>query len=159
MVVDIHKMITSNKLTSNLMKPWGSNYDRKSNSKSKSLRKKAFNKFTGPGNKIYLQVNFNPETGQIYKIYDQPSSSNDRCSMFHDISYSVAENIGKNDIKRLKHHADDKWLKCFKPRSPWDIAAYSAIKSKKVLGLGNNFTMNDLSEELNKPVINKFERK
>ena len=29
MVVDIHKMITSNKLTSNLMKPWGSNYDRK----------------------------------------------------------------------------------------------------------------------------------
>ena len=136
MVVDIHKMITSNKLTSNLMKPWGSNYDRKSNSKSKSLREKAFNKFTGPGNKIHLQVNFNPETGQIYKIYDQPSSSNDRCSMFHDISYSVAENIGKSDkdIKRLKHLADDKWLKCFKPRSPWDIAAYSAIKSKKSIG-------------------------
>ena len=50
-------------------------------------------------------------------------------------------------------------MKCFKPRSPWDIAAYSAIKSNKVLGLGNNFTMNDLSEELNKPVINKFPRK
>ena len=49
-------------------------------------------------------------------------------------------------------------MKCFKPRSPWDIAAYSAIKSKKVLGLGN-FTMKDLSEELNKPVINKFKRK
>ena len=48
------------------------------------------------------------------------------------------------DIKRLKHLADDKWLKCFKPRSPWDIAAYSAIKSKEVLGLGNNFTMEDL---------------
>ena len=41
MVVDIHKMITSNKVTSNLLKPWGSNYDRKSNSKSKSLREKA----------------------------------------------------------------------------------------------------------------------
>ena len=39
------------------------------------------------------------------------------------------------------------------------MAAYSAIKSKKVLGLGNNFTMEDLSNELNKPVINKFERK
>ena len=39
------------------------------------------------------------------------------------------------------------------------IAAYSAIKSKKTLGLGNNFNMEDLSEELNKPVINKFERK
>ena len=81
-----------------------------------------------------------------------------RCSMLHNIAYTVSENIGKNDknIKRLKHLADDKWLKCFKPRSPWDIAAYSAIKSKKVLGLGNIFTMNDLSNELNKPVINKF---
>ena len=108
-----------------------------------------------------MQVNFNPETGQIYEIYDQPSSSNDRCSMYHDIKYTVAENIGKDakDIKRLKHLADDKWLKCFKPRTPWDIAAFSAIKSKKVLVLGNNFTMEDLSEELNKPVINKFERK
>ena len=161
MVVDIHKMIASNKLTSNLMKPRGSNYDRKNNSKSKSLREKAFNKYTGPGNLVHLQVDFNPKTGDIYKFYDQPSSSNDRCSMYHDIKYTVAENVGKNDkdIKRLKHLADDKWLKCFKPRSPWDIAAYSAIKSKKVLGLGNNFTMNDLSEELNKPVINKFERK
>ena len=29
MVADIQKMITSNKLTSNLLKSWGSNYDRK----------------------------------------------------------------------------------------------------------------------------------
>ena len=53
MTIDIHKAITSNKITSNLMKPWGSNYDRKSNSKSKSLRGKAFNKYTGPGNKVH----------------------------------------------------------------------------------------------------------
>ena len=33
------------------------------------------------------------------------------------------------------------------------------ISSKKKLGLGNNFNMEDLSEELNKPVINKFPRK
>ena len=33
------------------------------------------------------------------------------------------------------------------------------ISSKRKLGLGNDFTMNDLSEELNKPVINKFPRK
>ena len=33
------------------------------------------------------------------------------------------------------------------------------INSKKKLGLGNDFTMNDLSEELKKPVINKFSRK
>ena len=91
MTIDIHQMITSNKLTSNLMKPWGSNYDRKSNSKSKSLREKVFNKYTGPTNKVHLQVNFNPETGQIYEIFDQPSSSNDRCSMYHDLSYSACK--------------------------------------------------------------------
>ena len=150
MVIDIHKVITGNPITKNLMKPWGCN-------KEKTI----FNKYTGPGNNLSKQLKFNSKTGEIYQILDQPSSSNDRCSMYHDVAYTVAQNIGKNDkdIKRLKHLADDKWLKCFKPRSPWDIAAYSAIKSKKVLGLGNNFTMEDLSQELNKPVINKFERK
>ena len=39
------------------------------------------------------------------------------------------------------------------------MLAYSAIKSKRKLGLGNNFTMEDLSNELNKPTINKFPRK
>ena len=150
MTIDIHRIITGNPITKNLMKPWGSK-------KEKTI----FNKYTGPANPVEQQVDYNKYTGQIHKIHDQPFSNNDKCSMYHDIKYTVAENIGKNnkDVKRLKHLADDKWLKCFKLRSPWDIAAYSAIKSKKVLGLGNNFTMNDLSEELNKAVINKFERK
>ena len=38
------------------------------------------------------------------------------------------------------------------------MLAYSAIKTKKTLGLGNNFTMENLSQELNKPTIQKFER-
>ena len=81
--------------------------------------------------------------------------------MYHDIVYPVAQNTGKNDkeIKNKKLQADDKWLKCFKVRTPYDLSAYSAIKSKKVLGLGNDFTMEDLSQELNKGDINKFERK
>ena len=150
MTIDIHKVITGNPITKNLMKPWGSN-----------KKKTIFNKYTGPGNDLSKQLKFNSKTGEIYQILDQPSSSNDRCSMYHDVAYTVAQNVGKNnkDIKRLKHTADDKWLKCFKSRSPWDIAAYSAIKSKKTLGLGNNFNMEDLSNELNKPVSNKFERK
>ena len=150
MTIDIHKVITGNPISKNLMKPWGSN-----------KKRTIFNKYTGPGNDLKKQLDFNSKTGEIYKIHDEPSSSNDRCSMYHDVAYTVAQNVGKNnkDIKKLKHIADDKWLKCFKPRTPWDMAAYSAIKSKKLLGLGNNFTMEDLSEELNKPVINKFERK
>ena len=79
----------------------------------------------------------------------------------HDHKYYLAERFGKDkaDIKKRKLEADDEFLKRYKVGTPFDIAAYSAIKSKKVLGLGSYFTMQDLSEELNKPIINKFERK
>ena len=154
MVIDIHKTIISNPVSRNLLKPWGSF------AKPNSLRSKLFNKYTDPGNPIEKQVAFHPYTGQIYKVHDPPLSNNDRCSMFHDIEYSVAQNVGKNakDIKNRKLEADDKWLDCFKVRTPYDALAYSAIKTKKTLGLGNNFTMENLSNELNKPTIQKFER-
>ena len=155
MTIDIHKIITGNPISKNLMTPWGSN------AKHNSSRGKMFNRYTGPGKDLKRQLDFNPYTGEIYKVYNQPSSSNDRCSMLHDIKYTVAENIGKDskNIKNIKLKADKEWLNCFKVRTPYDLAVYSAIKSKKLLGLGNNFTMEDLSNELNKPVINKFERK
>ena len=155
MVIDIHKAVISNPISRNLLKPWGSF------AKPNSIRSKLFNKYTDPGNPIQDQVDFHPYTGQIYKVHDPPLSNNDRCSMFHDIDYTVAENIGQNpkDVKNRKLEADDKWLNCFKVRTPYDALAYSAIKSKRKLGLGNNFTMEDLSQELNKPTINKFERK
>ena len=93
MTIDIHKVITGNPITKNLMKPWGSN-------KQKTI----FNKYTGPGNDLKSQIDFNPYTGEIHKIHDKPSSSNDRCSMYHDVAYSVAENLGgdPNDIKKRK---------------------------------------------------------
>ena len=96
MVIDIHKAIISNPISKNLLKPWGSN------SKPNSLRSKLFNKYTDPGNPIEEQVDFHPYTGQIYKVHDPPLSNNDRCSMFHDIDYTVAENVGKNakDVKK-----------------------------------------------------------
>ena len=150
MVIDIHKTIISNPISKNLLKPWGSF------AKEGSLRSKLFNKYTDPGNPIEKQVDFHPYTGQIYKVYDPPLSNNDRCSMFHDIDYTVAQN--PKDVKNRKLEADDKWLDCFKVKTPYDALAYSAIKTKKTLGLGNNFTMENLSQELNKPTINKFER-
>ena len=81
--------------------------------------------------------------------------------MFHDIAYTVAQNVGKNskDVKNRKLDADKEWLDCFKVRTPYDMLAYSAIKTKKTFGLGNNFKMENLSQELNKPTIQKFERK
>ena len=154
MVIDIHKTIIYNPISRNLLKPWASNAD------PNSLRSKLFNKYTDPGNPIEDQVDFHPLTGQIYKVHDPPLSNNDRCSMLHDIAYTVAENVGRNakDVKNRKLQADDKWLDCFKVRTPYDALAYSAIKTKQKLGLGNNFTMEDLSQELNKPTINKFPR-
>ena len=129
MAIDIHKMIIENPITKNLMKPWGSN------STANSLRGKLFNRYKGLGNDIKKQVDFNEYTGKIYKIYDQPSSKNDECSMRHNIKYTVAENIGRDpkDIKNRKLKADKEWLDCFKPRTPYDMLAYSAIKSKKLL--------------------------
>ena len=127
MTIDIHKVITGNPITKNLLKPLGSN-------KEKTI----FNKYTGPRNPVKKQVDFHPYTGQIYKVSDPPSSNNDRYSMFHDIKYTVAENIGRDskDIKSKKLEANKEWLNCFKPRFPWNIAAYTAIKSKKTQGLG-----------------------
>ena len=150
MTIDIHKVITGNLITKNLLKPWGSN-------KEKTI----FNKYTGPGNPIEKQVDFHPYTGQIYKVNDPPSSNNDRCSMFHDIKYTVAENIGRDskDIKSKKLEADKEWLNCFKPRSPWDIAAYTAIKGKKTLGLGVENDNKILSKELHKPKRKNYVRR
>ena len=53
--------------------------------------------------------------------------------MFHDIDYTVAQNVGQNakDVKNKKLKADDKWSDCFKVRTPYDMLAYSAIKTKK----------------------------
>ena len=53
--------------------------------------------------------------------------------MFHDIKYSIVENIGQNskDIKNRKLEADKEWLDCFKVKAPYDMLTYSAIKSKK----------------------------
>ena len=127
MVIDIHKAIISNPISKNLLKPWASNAN------PNSLRSKLFNKYTDPGNPIEKQVDFYPYTGQIYKIHDPPLSNNDRCSMLHDIAYTVAENVGQNskDVKNRKLEADEKWLDCFKVRTPYDMLAYGAIKSKK----------------------------
>ena len=91
MTIDIHKIITGNPISKNLLRPWGSN------SNPNSLRRRLFNRYTGPENNLLRQVKFNSKTGQTYQILDQPSSSNDRCSMHHDIAYAVAQNTGIND--------------------------------------------------------------
>ena len=47
----------------------------------------------------------------------------------------------------------------YKERPYGTFAIKQIINTKQKLGMGNSFTMEDLSNELNKPVINRFERK
>ena len=47
--------------------------------------------FTGPYNDLENQVKYNPETGKILEIYQQPTGASDAVSMQHDVDYSVCE--------------------------------------------------------------------
>ena len=106
------------------------------------------------------QVDLDPNTGEIIKINDIPNSKNQWFGLRHDHKYHLAERFGKDkaDIKKRKLEADDEFLKNYKVRTPFDMLAYSAIKSKKTLGLGNN-PNEILSQELHKPKRVNFERR
>ena len=67
------------------------------------------------------------------------------------------EKKNKNDCDRIM--VDEINNIPYKERLYGTFAIKQIINTKQKLGLGNNFTMEDLSNELNKPVINKFERK
>ena len=79
----------------------------------------------------------------------------DKIASKHDTCYAVGTN--KNDCDRIMVKEIDNIP--YKDRPFGTALIRSIINSKQKLGMGNNFTMEDLSNELNKPVINKFERK
>ena len=119
------------------------------------LKPKFGYKYLGPYNDLENQLLYNKNTGDIYKYYDKPKNALDKIASKHDTCYSIGKN--KNDCDRIM--VDEINNIPYKDR-PWGTFAIKQIIDKKQrLGLGNNFTMDDLSNELNKPVINKFERK
>ena len=66
---------------------------------------------TGPYHPLEQQVNYDPETGQIQQIYQQPTGATDAIAMQHDVDYGVCSNrnekYGENE-KNCKHKADKK---------------------------------------------------
>ena len=98
------------------------------------------------------------KNGNILRYMQKPSGKTDEICAQHDVDYTLAKNL------KDKHIADDKMIKAIN-ELPYNQQQYGTflvkniIRSKRKLGMGNNFTMQDLSNELNKPVINKFERK
>ena len=112
-------------------------------------------KYSGPYNPLDKQILYNKQTGDIYKYYDKAKNILDKIASRHDNCYSAGKN--NNDCDRIMVKEIDNIP--YKQR-PWGTAMIrSIINTKQRFGMGNNFTMGDLSNELNKPVINKFERK
>ena len=93
-------------------------------------------KYTGPYNDLYSQVEFDKNTGEIFKIYDPPTGKTDAIAMQHDVDYSVC-----GDDKKCKHRADAKMVQAL-DAVPWSERqwghwfARNTIASKRKLGLG-----------------------
>ena len=138
MVVDIHSLLEKNPVTKAMLKP------------------KFGYKYLGPYNgPLEKQMLYNKKTGDIYKYHDKPKNVLDKIASRHDICYELKpKNKGLCDRIMVKETDNVP----YKDRPLGTALIRSIINSKQKLGMGN-FTMEDLSEELNKPVINKFERK
>ena len=98
---------------------------------------------------------YDKQSGEIYKYHDKPKNILDKIASRHDICYELKpKNKGLCDRIMVKE-IDNIPFK----EKPWGtFAIKQIINTKQKLGMGN-FTMEDLSNELNKSVINKFERK
>ena len=65
--------------------------------------------YTRPYNPLDKQLSYDPQTGKILKIYQQPTGTTDAVSMQHDVDYAVC--AGKKNEKSCKHDADKKMVK------------------------------------------------
>ena len=113
--------------------------------------------YCGPYNPLDKQVIYD-ENGNIIKYIQNPTGKTDAICAQHDIDYALSRNI--ND----KHNADKRMINSinnlpYKYKQWGTFLVKNIINTKQKLGMGNNFTMEDLSEELNKPVTHKFQRK
>ena len=93
-------------------------------------------KYTGPYNDLENQVRYDPKTGEILEIYDQPTGPTDAVAMQHDVDYSVC-----GDDRKCKNKADRKMVKSldaipWKERQWGHTLARTIINTKQKLGMG-----------------------
>ena len=136
MTIDIHSLLGKNPITRNILKP------------------KFGYKYCGPYNNLDKQVNYNKNTGKIYKIYDKPKNKTDSICMNHDICYSIGKN--KNDCDREMVKSLDN-LK-YGETSKLTPIIRSIINKKQQFGLSVN-PNEILSQELHKPKRVNFEKR
>ena len=98
-------------------------------------------RYTGPGNPLEQQLRYDPNTGQILQIYQQPTGRTDAVSLQHNVDYSVCGNKPKSDQVKCKNGADRKMVKAldaipWKDRQWGHAVARNAIAAKSKLGMG-----------------------
>ena len=98
-------------------------------------------RYTGPGNPLEQQLRYDPNTGQILEIYQQPTGKTDAVSMQHDVDYSVCANKPESNQVKCKNDADRKMVKAldaipWKDRQWGHAVARNAIAAKSKLGMG-----------------------
>ena len=98
------------------------------------------------------------KNGNIIKYIQKPTGKTDEICTKHDIDYELSKSINE------KHKADKRMINSinklpYKDKQWGTFLVKNIINTKQKLGMGNNFTMEDLSEELNKTIIHKFKRK
>ena len=97
--------------------------------------------YTGPYNPLEQQLKYDPKTGEILEIYQQPTGKSDAVAMQHDVDYSVCGNKPKSDQVKCKNEADRKMVKAldaipWKERQWGHAIARNIINTKQKLGLG-----------------------
>ena len=112
-------------------------------------------KYTGPGNPLEQQLRFDRNTGQILKIYQQPTGKTDAVSMQHDVDYTVCGNKPKSDQVKCKNEADRKMVKAldaipWKKRQWGHTIARNAIAAKSKIGMGVKKSKNVKSRRVKK---------
>ena len=95
-------------------------------------------KYTGPYNDLENQVRYNPETGEILEIYDQPTGPTDAVAIQHDVDYIVC-----GDNRKCKNKADRKMVKSlnaipYNERQCGHCLTKNIINTNRKLGLGLN---------------------
>ena len=132
--------------------------------------------YAGPYNPLDKQLKFDPNTGEIFEIYQQPSGKTAKLAMVHDVQYLLCGD------KKCENEADRKMVKSL-DSIPWRERQWghagirNAIAAKQKLGLGikkgtkklekaprkENLNVENwqqsLANELHKPIRRKFTRR
>ena len=113
--------------------------------------------YCGPYNPLNKQVIY-VKNGNIIKYIQNPTGKTDEICAQHDIDFELSRDIID------KHNADKRMINSInnlphKDKQWSTFLVKNIINTKQKLGMDNDFTMENLSEELNKPVTYKFQRK